>query len=98
MQTSLVAAAIGEGGDLPDSQTKYGGSLVISIETILMSGLIFIGLLSWFEFLRSWYDNTFAINGIYNMRAVIQRLWYAIFVTALVLILLYVVYRISNRI
>jgi hypothetical protein len=54
-----------------------------------MSALIFIGILSW-------YDNVFTVTGEHNISAIFNRLWYAIFITAVVLVLLYIVYRIAN--
>lgn len=93
----IVSNAVGQGQDLPNPPDK-DNNITVSIETIIMSALIFIGILSWFEFLRVWYDNVFTINGEHhNFSIIYNRLWYAIFITALVLILVYVVYRIANR-
>lgn len=78
--------------DTPDSQSN----ITISIETVIMSALIFIGILAWFEFLRTWFDNVFTINGQHNYSFIYNRLWYAIFITALVLVLLYVVFRAAS--
>lgn len=95
----IVKNVVGDGQDLPDAPdvtNRYPSNITVSIETIVMSALIFIAILSWFEFLRSWYDNVFNIDGTRNYTAIYHRLWYAIFITALVIILLYIVYRIAS--
>jgi hypothetical protein len=91
----ITSAAVGKGqdiGSVPDRESN----LTISIETIIMGALIFIGILSWFEFLRSWYDHTFSTDNDDNFNAVYNRFWYAVFISCLVLILMYVVYRIAT--
>lgn len=77
-----------------DTSRNNNPNLVVSVEIIIISALIFIAILIWFEFLRVWYDNVFGNDG--DFAIVWYRLVYAIFITALVLILLYVVYRIFN--
>lgn len=79
-----------------DGPRPRGPNIVLSIETIIISALIFIGILAWFEFLRSWFDNVFNGQPQTNFAPVWHRLVYAVFITALVLILLYVVYRVFN--
>ncbi|CAH6420007.1 Hypothetical protein HVR_LOCUS1058 [uncultured virus] len=92
----IVSGAIGKGEELPDAPEEKTRSLRLSIETIVMSALIFIGILAWFEFLRAWYENVFSLDGTHRYDVVYNRLWYAIFITAIVLIFLYVIYRIAN--
>lgn len=90
----ITSSAVGQDqdiGDVPNQQTNIG----VTIEIIIMSALIFIGILSWFEFIRSWYDHTFADDN-HNYGIVYNRLWYAIFISSIVLILLYIVYRLAN--
>lgn len=82
--------------DFPDVEHKVS-SLTISIETIVMSGFIFIAILTWFEFIRTWFDTVFSNTGQHNFTTVYNRLWYAIFITALALVLIYIVYRIANN-
>lgn len=92
----ITTGAVGRGqdvGDVPERQNN----LTISIETIIMSALIFIGILAWFEFMRSWYDHTFSTTGEHNFDVVYNRFWYAIFISSLVLILMYIVYRVATQ-
>jgi hypothetical protein len=106
MPDELIAAqqAMGEedeGDSAPVMPHGGGGGagasnagLRLSIETILISALIFIGIFTWLEFVRTWYESTFAENG--NLSNIYYRFWYSIFVSALVIILLYIVYRSFN--
>jgi len=104
IEQQQAAAEAAEDLDLPDiiesgdddNRPRRGPNIVLSIETIIISALIFIGILAWFEFLRSWFDNVFNDLPETNFAPIWHRLWYAIFITALVLILLYIVYRIFN--
>ena len=80
-----------------DDEPHGRHNITFTIETIIISAFIFIGILTWFEFLRTLYDNVFSATGEHNYRLIYNRLWYAIFITALVLILIYIVYRISDR-
>lgn len=97
--------------DTPDPQesVRYGftpnysrdkfSNFTISIETVIMSGLIFIAIFAWFEAIRALYDKTF--DGPYSydddrFNIFYLRLWYAVFVTALVIILVYIIYKIAN--
>jgi len=81
---------------LPDIERKPT-SLTISIETIVMSAFIFIAILAWFEFIRTWFDTVFSATGEHHFNIVYNRLWYAIFITALALVSIYIVYYIANR-
>ena len=99
-QQAVQAAETVEDVDFLDEDDDVprprGPNIILSIETIIISALIFIGILAWFEFLRSWFDNVFNGQPQTNFVPVWHRLVYAVFITALVLILLYVVYRIFN--
>ena len=92
---SDVPDDVNTNSDLPYSEKKTR-SLKISIETIVMSALIFIAILAWFEFLRTWFDTVFSQTQSHHFNAVYNRLWYAIFVTSISLILVYIVYHIAN--
>ena len=89
-------AARASSTDMPDIEHKVS-SLTISIETIVMSAFIFIAILAWFEFIRTWFDTVFSTTGEHHFNVVYNRLWYAIFITALALVLIYIVYRIANK-
>ena len=92
----LMISSIGRGQDMPDIVDNHS-NITVSIETIILSAVIFIGILSWFEFLRSWYDNVFSFDGTHNFGLIWNRFWYAVFITAVVIILIYIIYRISTR-
>ena len=93
---SIVNNAIGQNQDILDVPRRES-NITVSIETLVMSALIFIAILSWFEFIRVWFDNVFTSDVDHNYRLIYHRLWYAIFITALCIVLLYVVYRIASR-
>lgn len=104
-----IISSLGRGLDMPDYEeernqseepdpVRRGSKITVSIETIILSALLFIGILAWFEFLRSWYENTFTLTDQERrFDAVIHRFWYAIFITALVTILIYIVLCIADR-
>jgi len=69
---------------------------IITIETIIISALIFIAILSWFEVFRVWYVTTFETTDP-DLSIIYFRFFYAISVTALVLVLLYIIYHISAK-
>lgn len=109
MATAIVGAGVitsVEGMELSELTTNgetessmpHGRSsnITVSIETIILSALIFIGILVWFEFIRVWFDNVFTNQPTHNFTIIWHRFWYAIFITALVLVLLYIVYRLFN--
>lgn len=91
----ITISTVGQGQDLPDVPDR-NNNIRLSIETIVMSALIFIAILAWFEFLRSWFDNIFNSTGTHNYYAILNRLWYAIFITTVSLIGVYVTYRVTN--
>lgn len=55
----------------------------IGIETIVITAVIFIAVITWFEVLRSWFDNVFSETT--NYRATWIRLFYAVVVTLIAL-------------
>lgn len=92
----LTSASVGDGQDMPELIDDRSG-ITVSIETIVLSAIVFIGILSWFEFLRAWYDNVFAVDGNNNPGIIWNRFWYAVFISSVVIILVYILYRISTR-
>jgi hypothetical protein len=56
-----------------------GTTLVIGLETILITAVLFISILTWFEVLRSWFDNVFSEKS--NYKATWIRVLYAVIVT-----------------
>lgn len=76
----------------------FSKSIAINIETIFMTGLIFSGLVIWFEFFEILYSNLFPTNGnTRNLSAVLNKLWFCLFVTVLIITLLYIVYKIQLK-
>ena len=71
-------------------------TFTISIETVVMSALIFIAILSWFEFLRAWYDHTFDNEPVHNVDLIFNRFWYAVFISSICIIIIYVLYVMIN--
>lgn len=70
----------------------------ITIHTVILSAFVFIALLTWFEVIRTWYDQTFDPTlGIRNVDLIFVRFWYAVFVTCIILILIYILYRWSKE-
>jgi hypothetical protein len=78
----------------PSSETK---TLTISLETVVISAFLFLAILSWFEFLRVWYDVTFSPDRVtHDFTVVYIRFWYAVFITCLVIIIVYSILRFMN--
>lgn len=69
----------------------------ITIQTVILSAFVFIALLAWFEVIRTWYDQTFDPTlGLRNVDQIFVRFWYAVFITALIIILIYILHRWSK--
>lgn len=69
----------------------------ITIHTVILSAFIFICLLAWFEVLRTWYDQTFDPTlGVRNVNMIFVRFWYAVFITCLIIIFVYILHRWSK--
>lgn len=66
----------------------------ITIQTVIISALIFVLMLTWFEFVRTWYDETFDPTlGVRNVNSIVVRFWYAIYITCFVIVIVYGLYR-----
>jgi uncharacterized membrane protein len=70
----------------------HGAPTPVNIEAIIMNGFIFLIIFAWYEFLRTWYDNTFKPNGDYAL--VWNGLVFVVFVTVLLSIAVYVTYNV----
>lgn len=84
---------------IPRSSSNSNDALAITIETIIISALIFIIILAWLDVLRVWYEIVFPINPADAGRwdFLVNRVGFALFITALNLILIYIVYRIAQN-
>jgi hypothetical protein len=61
---------------------------------IMIGGLIFIGIISWFEALRAFYDAIFEFRDVqHRFATTFRRIGYALFVTSIVIILIVLLYR-----
>lgn len=81
----------------PNSLLSERKTLTISLETVVISAFLFLAILAWFEFLRVWYDVTFSPDRTTNdFTLVYIRFWYAIFITCLVIIIVYSILRFMN--
>jgi hypothetical protein len=75
------------------------GPVNVSIPTVVISAFIFIAILSWFEFMREWYDYTFIVKGTSrenssSLGVVFAKFWFAIFITAVAIVGVCIVYRV----
>ncbi|MCJ7636685.1 MAG: hypothetical protein MUO21_04280, partial [Nitrososphaeraceae archaeon] len=59
---------------------------------------VFIIILTWIEVLRTLYDQTFdPLLGVRNIKEVYIRFWYAVFISSIMLILIYILHRWSKE-
>lgn len=80
--------------DMPNPPSKI--SFALNIEIIFISAFLFISIFSWFEFLRALFDETFYLKEEKRFEVAFARFWYAIFITSLCAVLIYIVYRIGK--
>ena len=59
----------------------------VSIETIIMTAVVFITVITWFEVLRSLFDNIFSETDKQNYKAIGIRVLYAVIVTIIAVII-----------
>ena len=76
-------------------QPSVADKLMLNIHKIIITAVVFFAILTWFEFLRTLYDAIFAIGiNDHHPGIVAKRLAYAVFITAIAIIIVYIVYRI----
>ena len=68
----------------------------VNISTILISALIFLAILSWFDFMQSAFYSWFLPETQIDLVPPSVKLWYAIFTTIIIFILIILVYYHSN--
>ena len=68
----------------------------VNISTILMSALIFLAILAWFDFMQAAFYNWFLPETQTDLVPPSVKLWYAIFTTIIILILIILIYYHSN--
>ena len=69
-----------------------GESFKVSLATIIISGLVFLAILAWFDFIQSAFF--IMINSQTQLDQPVQsKFWYAIFCTIIVVALVYAVFQ-----
>lgn len=71
----------------------------VTVWTVILSACIFIAILTWLEFIRVFYDTVFdpLIPTKRNWLTVWTRFSYAFFITALMIVLVYIIFRFSKE-
>jgi len=72
-------------------------SFRVNIATIIISALIFLAILEWFEFMQTAFVAWIFPPSIEETIPATAKLWYAILVTILVLMLLYLIFYHSKN-
>jgi magnesium-transporting ATPase (P-type) len=74
------------------TQLNQNKKFQINISTIIISALIFLAILAWFDFIQTtfylWLIPDDQIDGIPSS----AKLWYALFITVIIIILIVIVY------
>lgn len=80
-------------GAKTDRYVPVEDHLLLMIQKIFITALVFIAILAWFEFLRLFYDVVFSALSYQAYSGLIyKRLLYAIFITAIATIGVYIIY------
>ncbi len=85
-------------GDMPDVPNRPSKDINVNMITIILSALIFVAILSWIDVVRLWYENTYPYNRQRDFGIMYHQMGYALFITLLVLVLVYVIYKIDEMI
>lgn len=70
------------------SRSKFS----VNIATILISALVFLAVLAWFDFIQTTFYNLVIPVEDRDPVASQARLWYALFITIIIYILVYLIY------
>ena len=73
------------------TNTYSTDKLVFNIEKIIIAAVVFFAIITWFEFLRTVYDAVFILTD-HHPDIIIKRFVYAIFITAIAIVMVYIVY------
>ena len=105
ISTAGVGSSLAASGDLDVEAVKPEHlpennepktSFTVSIETVVVTALLFFSILAWFEFLRGLYEDVLIDHTEDEVKInVAHRFWYAAFVTALSIIIIYTIYKVS---
>lgn len=86
--------------EIPDSSNDKKKNMTINfsvtIPTIIISSLIFLTIFAWYDLLVALFAETFGETVTPGNDPGTIRLWFAIFISALTVIIIYIIYRIVN--
>jgi hypothetical protein len=68
----------------------------INLVTIVISALIFLAILAWFDFIQTAFYEVIYPPNVTNQIPASHKLWYAIFISFFVLIVVFLLYYIFN--
>jgi hypothetical protein len=72
--------------------------LISAIQRIIITAVIFFAILTWFEFLRTLYDAIFNITSDDHYPGIVaKRFAYAVFITAIAIVVVYIIYRTTTE-
>lgn len=78
----------------PDSKySKHTLNFAVVIPTVIVSSIVFLIIFTWYDLLVAMFASTFGDSQTPATESVTIHLWFAIFMTALGLVLLYIIYR-----
>jgi hypothetical protein len=85
--------------EIDDLINPTGVIFGVTVWTVILSACIFIAILTWLEFIRVFYDTVFdpLIPERRNWLSVWTRFSYAFFITALMIVLVYIIFRFSKE-
>ena len=76
---------------------KKEGKFKINVETIIISALIFLAILAWFDYIQTAFYFWAQPEEQKGEITPSTKFWYAIFITILVIILVYIVHRLFEQ-
>lgn len=80
------------GDDEHGDSARQGSNFVINVVLAITGSILFFIVFVWFEFLRAIFAQTFERDDGEDITTV--RLWFAVFITVLGIVLVYMIYRI----
>ena len=76
----------------PDVLTRATSRNSLHVSKIIIIGVVFFAILTWFEFIRTLYDAVFTIGSDDHHPVILTKsLIYAIFITAIAIIIVYII-------
>ena len=81
-----------EGALLALGASQNAQKFRINLDTIILSGLVFITLIAWYDFLQTAFIGSFGSGGGFDRSTAPGKFWYAIFVTFFNFIIIGLIY------